>query len=61
MKEILKQLLAVLSGGVIVYICKIGFEKLVENAVKSSFEKSIEIFKNNLYRATKAYEILLGR
>ena len=61
MKEILKPLLAVLSGGVIVYICKIGLEKLVENAVKSSFEKSIEIFKNNLYRATKAYEILLGR
>ena len=58
MKEILKQLLAVLSGGVIVYIFKIGLEKLVENAVKSSFEKSIEIFKNNLYRATKAYEIL---
>lgn len=61
MKEILEPLLAVLSGGVIVYICKIGLEKLIENAVKSSFEKSMEIFKNNLYRATRAYEILLGR
>ena len=37
MKEILEPLLAVLSGGVIVYICKIGFEKLIENAVKSYF------------------------
>ena len=58
MKEIWEQLLAILSGGVIVFICKIGVEKVVENAVKSSFEKSIEIFKNNLYRATRAYEIL---
>ena len=36
-------------------------EKTIDNGIKSSFEKSIEIFKNNLYRATRAYEILLGR
>ncbi|WP_314255834.1 hypothetical protein [Granulicatella elegans] len=56
-----EKVISVIILGSIFYLIKWSLEKTIDNGIKSSFEKSMEIFKNNLYRATRAYEILLGR
>ena len=66
MPEWLKSQLAALGGGTLVLvgaltICKNLIVKLFETGIESSFEKSLEKFKNQLDRSTRAYEILLER
>lgn len=66
MPEWVRELLAALGGGTVVLvgiltIFKGFFIKLFESGMDSSFEKSIEKFKNRLDRSTRAYEILLDR
>ena len=66
MTEWLKSLLAAVGGGTVVLvgiltIFKNLFIKLFETGIESSFEKSIEKYRNKLSRSTKAFEILLDR
>lgn len=55
-----------LGGGTVVLIgmltvCKGLLIKFFESGIESSFEKSLERFKNKMERSTRAYEILLDR
>ena len=66
MPEWLDSLIAAVGGGTVVLvgvltIFKGLLIKLFETGIESSFEKNLEKFKNNLDRATKAYEVLLDR
>ena len=66
MPEWIKDLLVAIGGGSVVLvgiltIFKNLFLKLFETGIESSFEKSLEKYKNRLSRSTKAYEILLER
>ena len=62
----LQELLVALGGGTVVLvgiltIFKGLFIKFVESGLESSFEKSVEKFKNKMERSNRAYEILLDR
>ena len=62
----LESLTAAIGGSavslvVILTVFKGLFVKLFETGIETSFEKKFEKFRNNLYRATRAYEILLDR
>ena len=66
MPEWLKDLIVAVGGGTVVLvgiltIFKNLFLKLFETGVESSFEKSLEKYRNKLSRSTKAFEILLDR
>ena len=66
MPDWLESLIAAIGGGIVVLIGVLTIfkgllVKLFEIGIESSFEKSLEKFKNNLERSTKAYEILLNR
>lgn len=66
MPDWLESLIAAIGGGTVVLIGVLTIfkgllVKLFEIGIESSFEKSLEKFKNNLERSTKAYEILLNR
>ena len=62
----LRELLIAAGGGTIVLVgvltvFKNLFLKFFETGIESTFEKSIEKYKNKLTRSSKAYEILLDR
>lgn len=66
MPEWLKDLIVAVGGGTVVLvgiltIFKNLFIKLFETGIESSFEKSLETYRNKLSRSTKAFEILLDR
>ena len=66
MPEWLKELIAAIGGGSVVLlglltIFKNTFLKFLETGIESSFEKSIEKYRNKLSRSTRAYEILLEK
>ena len=66
MSEWLQELLIAMGGGTVVLIgiltiFKRFLIKFVEFGIESSFEKSVEKFKNKMERSTRAYEILLDR
>ena len=53
-------------GNAVVLIALMPFFKGIlkhffETIIKSVYEKNLEQFKNNLYRSTRAYELLLNR
>lgn len=66
MYQWLKELLIAISGGSIVLvgmltILKGLFVKFFTNVIDSSFEKSLEKYRNKISRSNRAYEILLDR
>ena len=66
MPEWLKDIIIALGGSTVVLITMLTvFKGLIikffETGIESSFEKSLERFKNKLERSTRAYEILLDR
>lgn len=66
MPEWLKDLIVAVGGGTVVLvgvltIFKKLLVKLFETGIESSFEKSLEKYRNTLSRSSKAYEILLER
>ena len=66
MLEWVREFVIALGGGTVVLIgmltiCKGLFIKFFESGIESSFEKSLERFKNKMERSTRAYEILLDR
>lgn len=66
MPEILKDFLLAVGGGATVLIAiltvfKSMFLKVFEKGIDSSFEKSLERFRNKLLRSTTAFELLLQR
>ena len=66
MYQWLKELLIAISGGSIVLvgmltILKGLFVKFFTNVIDSSFEKSLEKYRNRISRSNRAYEILLDR
>lgn len=66
MLEWVRGFVIALGGGTVVLIgmltiCKGLFIKFFESGIESSFEKSLERFKNKMERSTRAYEILLDR
>lgn len=66
MLEWVRGFVIALGGGTVVLIgmltiCKGLFIKFFESEIESSFEKSLERFKNKMERSTRAYEILLDR
>ncbi len=66
MPDWLKELIVAIGGGTVVLIgvltiFKSLLIKLFETGIESSFEKSIEKFRNQLSRSTRAYEIMLDK
>lgn len=66
MPELLKDFLLAVGGGTTVLIAvltifKSMFLKVFEKGIDSSFEKSLERFRNKLLRSTSAFELLLQR
>lgn len=66
MPEWLKELIAAIGGGTVALVGLLTIFrglliKLFETGIESSFQKSLEKFKNELDRSTQAYEILLER
>ena len=66
MFEWIKDFIIALGGGTVVLvgiltIFKGLFVKFFESGIETSFEKSLEKFKNTLERSTRAYDILLNR
>ena len=66
MYQWLKELIIAISGGSIVLvgmltILKCLFVKFFTNVIDSSFEKSLEKYRNKISRSNRAYEILLDR
>ena len=66
MYQWLKELLIAISGGSIVLVGMLTifkglFVKFFTNVIDSSFEKSLEKYRNKISRSNRAYEILLDR